>query len=212
MCDGPATSSEHVPPWSFFPPRLQGKALDTVPACVAHNEANAQDVEYVRNVLTIQYGTNTVAEEVSERAKASWDHSPKLFNRTFHDFQTAEVVGAATAEEIGVFTIDLPRVKRVVEAIAHALYYLEKCRSWPGRFEVFCAFHSEHSLKGLPDGSEARGRFSSARSYDARATNHPDVWELQVHESEQELIFAVRFYGGPWLYARRIGLVVAPGS
>lgn len=209
-CDAPATSDEHVPPWSFFPPRLQGKALETVPACAAHNEDNAPDVEYVRNVLAIQYGTNSVAEEVFERAKASWDHSPKLFNRTFHDFQTAEVAGAATAEEIGVFTIDLPRVKRVVEAIAYALYYREKGRAWPGRFEVFCALHSEQSLQGQPDGSEARGRFFCARPYEVHPTNHPDVWELQVHQSEQELIFAMRFYGGPWVYARRVGLIVAP--
>ena len=186
------TCDEHVPPRSFFPPRLQGKALDTVPACAAHNQDNGPHIEYVRNVLAIQYGTNAVAEEVSDRAKASWDHSPKLLKRTFSDFETAEVVGAATTEEIGVFTIDLPRVKRVVEAIAHGLYCRGKGRYRPGTFEIFCAFHSEQSLPGLPDGSEARGRFLSARPYEPRMTNHPNLWELQVHASEHELIFAMR--------------------
>lgn len=173
-----------------------------------HDRASEPVERFARDPPAL-HGTNAVAEEVAERAKASWDHSPKLFSRTFHDFQTAEVVGAATAEEIGVFTIDLPRVKRVARAIAHALYYREKGRSWPGTFEVFCAFHSEESLHGRADGSEARGRFFCARPYEVRTTNHPDVWELQVHESEQELIFAMRFYGGPWVYARRVGLVVA---
>jgi hypothetical protein len=208
MCAAPATSDEHVPPRSFFPERLQGKRLLTVPACATHNNSNAGDVEYVRGVLCIQYNTNATAEEVSERAEASWDHSPKLFNRTFEGMLSAEVVGGETVEEIGVFTVDLPRVKRVMEAIAHALYYLERGHAWPGTFEVFCAFHSERSLHGLPDGSERRGRLFCARSYSVRETLHPDVFELRVHASEPELIFAMRFYAGPWIYARRLGAVI----
>lgn len=208
MCDAPATSDEHVPPRSFFPPRLQGKRLLTVPACAAHNNDNAPDVEYLRGILCCQYGTNAVAEEVLEKAKASWDHSPKLFNRTFDGTMRAEVLGGETTEEIGVFKADLPRVKRVVEAIAHAVYYIERAHAWHGTFEIFCAFHSEESIQGLPDGSERRGRFFCARPYEVRQTLHRDVFELQVHESAGELIFAMRFYGGgPWLYARRRGVV-----
>ena len=160
-------------------------------------------------MLCIQYNTNATAEEVAEKAKASWDNSPKLFNRTFDGIVSAEVHGGEAVEEIGVFTVDLPRVKRVVEAIAHALYYLERGHAWAGTFEVFCAFHSEKSLQGLPDGSEARGRFFCARPYVVRETLHADVFELQVHESPEELIFAMRFYGGPWIYARRRGSVIA---
>jgi hypothetical protein len=208
VCDDPATTDEHVPPRSFFPPRLQGKRLLTVPACSTHNHGNAADVEYVRGVLCIQYGTNTTAEEVFDRAKATWDHSPKLFLRTFDDIVKAEVVGPAAVDEIGVFTIDLPRVKRVMEAIAHAIYYQERGHAWAGTFEIFCALHSEKSLQGLPDGSERQGRFLAARRYKKRETRHPDVWELQVHESDEELIFAMRFYGGPWIYARRRGAIV----
>jgi|GEM_PF-3463721 len=209
MCDAAATSDEHVPPRSFFPERLQGKRLLTVPACATHNNSNAGDVEYVRGVLCIQYNTNATAEEVAEKAKDSWDHSPKLFNRTFDGMASAEVHGGEMVEEIGIFTVDLPRVKRVVAAIAHAIYYLERGHAWPGTFEIFCAFHSEKSLQGLPDGSEERGRFFCARPYVIRETLHPDVFELQVHESPEELIFAMRFYGGPWIYARRHGNVIA---
>jgi hypothetical protein len=50
-------------PRSFFPERLQGKRLLTVPACEPHNNSNAGDIEYVRGVLCIQYNTNATAEE-----------------------------------------------------------------------------------------------------------------------------------------------------
>jgi hypothetical protein len=209
MCNAPATSDEHVPPQSFFAERQQGKRLLTVPACAAHNNENAGDVEYVRGILCCQYGTNATAEEVFEKAKASWDHSPKLFNRTFNGTATAEVLGGEIVEKIGVFTADLPRIKRVVKAIAHGIYYIERGHAWHGTFEVFCAFHSEKSLQGLSDGSERRGSFFCARPYALRETLHPDVFELQVHESPDELIFAMRFYGGPWMYARRRGVVLA---
>jgi hypothetical protein len=125
----------------------------------------------------------------------------------------ARIEIVASSEEIGAFKVDLARVKRVMEAIAHAVYYLERGQSWPGTFEIFCAFHSEKSLQGLPDGSERQGNFLAARPYVVRETLHPDVFELQVHESAAELIFAMRFYEGPWIYARRRGrVVVSPGG
>lgn len=72
MCHAIPSGDEHAPPQSFFPPRYQGKSLETVPSCDQHNLANAKDVEYVRGVLCIQYGTNKTAEEVFEKAKGSW--------------------------------------------------------------------------------------------------------------------------------------------
>jgi hypothetical protein len=206
MCEAAPTGDEHAPPQSFFPVRYQGKSLPTVPSCDAHNGANAKDVDYVRGVLCIQYGTNAIAEEVFATAQRSWDHSPKLFNRTFEGMVEAEVVGGEQTEEIGVFTIDLRRVKSVMCAIAHAVYYAERGHAWAGTFEIFCAFHSMESLQGLPDGSEKTGTWFAARPYAKRPTLHADVFEYQVHESN-ELIFAMRFYGGPWIYARRVGRV-----
>jgi hypothetical protein len=200
-----------VPPRSFFPQKYQGKRLLTVPSCEEHNGGNSKDVDYVRGVLCIQYGTNPTAEEVMETAKRSWDHSPKLFDRTFAGIVEAEVLGGAMPVTIGVFKIDLARVKTVMRAIAHAIYYIERGHAWAGTFEVFCAFHSEKSLQGLPDGSEEVGNWLARREYAERATLHPDVFEYQIHDSD-ELIIAMRYYGGPWIYARRVGRVVtAPG-
>lgn len=211
MCNAIPTGDEHAPAQAFFPPQYQGKSLETVPSCDKHNGANAKDVEYVRGVMCIQYGTNKTGEEVFEKAKGSWDKSPKLFNRSFDGMVKAEVVNGENSEEIGVFEMDLPRVKNVMSALAHALYYREKGHAWHGNFDVFCAFHSKKSLQGLPDGSERVGNWLAARKYIPRATLHPDVFEYQIHD-EAELIFAMRFYGGPWIYARRTGLIIAsPG-
>lgn len=135
------------------------------------------------------------------------DQSPKLFKRTFDGIMKAEVVNGEQSEEIGVFEIDLPRVKNVIAALAHAVYYRERGHAWHGTFEVFCAFHSKNSLEGLPDGSEGIGRWLADREYVGRSTLHPDVFEYQVHD-EKELIFVMRFYGGPWIYTRRVGRIV----
>lgn len=110
-----------------------------------------------------------------------------------------------------MFEIDLTRVKSVMPAIAHAIYYKERGHTWAGSFEIFCALRSERSLQGLADGSERIGTWLSRRKYENRPTLYPDVLEYQVHDSD-ELIFAMQFYGGPWIYARRVGrIVAAPG-
>jgi len=209
MCNSAATSKEHAPPESFFPRNYQGKRLVIVPSCNDHNHANAQDVEYVRNIFAIQYGTNSAAAEVAETVKRSWDHSEKLFNQTFREFGVAQVTSSDGSEETGVFRIDVARVERVITAIAHALFFLEKRQQWFGSFEVFCGFHSERSLQSLSDGTEARGEWFASRSYVQRATPYPDVFEYGIHEND-ELVFAMHFYARLWIYARRTGRVLAP--
>src|SRR6266487_4809319 len=114
VCCSPATSDEHAPPRSFFPPSYSKSRLLTVPACASHNLDNSMDVEYVRNVFAIMYGSNAAAEEVFEVAKRSWDHSDKLFNRTFHDVIEAEIGGE---ERTALFTVDLSRVQNIIRHI-----------------------------------------------------------------------------------------------
>src|SRR6185437_6074985 len=62
-CDQPATTREHVPPFSFFPEGHK-QNLITVPSCAAHNNANSKDVEYVRNIITTSFGVNSVGETI----------------------------------------------------------------------------------------------------------------------------------------------------
>jgi hypothetical protein len=194
---------------SFFPASYARKKLVTVPACATHNNDNAKDVEYVRNVICIQYGTNTAAEEVAEVAYRSWDRSDGLFKRTFHDIQTATV---DEEEEIGVFSVDLARVERVVAAIAQALFFLEIRTTPPAEHEVFCAFHSQASLQGRPDGTERIGAMLSRAAYTYRTTPFPEVFRYGIHHGGDVLIFAMGFYERLWCYAWfRVGASLSSG-
>jgi len=103
-------------------------------------------------------------------------------------------------------------IEAVAEAIAHALYYIEKGRSWPGTFDIFCTFHSRHSLQGLPDGTEKLGKWYASRPYEDRLSLHVDVFQHKIHESSSELVFAMCFYGRIWVYARRTGRVLTSAA
>jgi len=134
VCGAPKTSDEHAPPECFFPEGYNS-GLVTVPSCDDHNLKLSLDVEYVRNNLCGQHGTNLVAGRVLETAKASYDNSPKLFNRTFSNVQRIEFEG----EETGAYPIDLPRLKKVMKAIAYAMYFQDFGKRHEGDFDVFSA-------------------------------------------------------------------------
>ena len=176
MCDRPASSREHVPPRSFFPIG-QREGLWTVPSCPVHNLDNSKDVEYVRNVICIQRGTNATAEEAFEVAKRSWDRSPALFHRTFHDLRGVEIGG----EETGIFPFDLARVKRVILAVAHALAYRDFGREYIGQWHVFCA--TLLSRTPAPKWNDLRNMLMSAQ-FEPIATPKPDVFAYAIHRTE----------------------------
>jgi hypothetical protein len=194
MCDQPSSTREHVPPRSFFP---KGKRpnLWTVPSCPTHNLENNQDVEYVRNVIVTQLGTNATAENILEVAKRSWDHSPALFARTFHDF------GRVTVQEqqTGAFTFDLVRVKSVMSSVAHALAYRDFGRPYLGDWQVFCA--TLRSRKPAPDWDDFR-KLLGGGAYEPVVTPHPEVFEYGIHRTKPiGLIYRLVFYGGFIVFA-----------
>ncbi len=116
-----------------------------MPSCPTHNLDNHLDVEYVRNVIATQLGTNATAEQILEVAKRSWDYSPALFALTFHDIEAVIV----RAQEIGAFSFDLARVKSVMTAVAHAVVNRDFGRQYLGEWCVFCA--TLRSRKPTPD-------------------------------------------------------------
>ena len=114
MCDELAVGREHVPPKCFFPESLRTN-LVTVPSCAAHNHHNNLDVDYVRNILCTQRGSNKAAHEVFETTRRSFEHSPKLKSETFREGRLVIVDG----EKTGAYRVDLGRHARVMSSIAH---------------------------------------------------------------------------------------------
>jgi len=199
MCDKPGTTKEHVPPKSFFPPGRRTN-IWTVPSCPEHNIDNSRDVEYVRNAISIHYGTNTAAEEAFEVAKRSYDHSPALFNRTFRELQAIRVNG----QEVGQFPFDLPRVKAVVNAIVHALACRDFGRRYIGQWRIFCA--TLRSPEDAPPENVANWdqlrRTLEAVPYTSVAVPEPEVFSYGIGRlNGGGFVYRLVFYGGFVVYA-----------
>jgi hypothetical protein len=188
MCPADESTREHVPPRAFFPKALR-QNLWTVPSCAAHNLDNSADVEYVRNAVCIQDGTNAIGEQVFEVAKRSWTRSPGLFRRTFQSLRTL-LIGET---EKGVFPLDLPRVERIMLAIAHGLAYRDFGRGYIGAWRIFCA--TLKSQGATPEWDALREMVSSA-SYEDLIAPVPSVFAYAVHRMDAGFIYRMTFYEG----------------
>lgn len=167
-CEALATTREHVPPRAFFPSGFR-ENLWTVPSCALHNLDNSLDVEYVRNVICVQRGTNAVAQAAFETAKRAWERSPALFNRTFNEVREVIIEGEAA----GVFPFDLARIKTVVSAMCRALAYRDFGRGYEGDWRVFCA--SLRSEQASPEWDRFRAMLSDSQ-FTTVTTPQPQVF------------------------------------
>jgi hypothetical protein len=194
MCDQRSSTREHVPPRSFFPKSMR-ENLWTVPSCKKHNLGNNLDVEYARNVISGQRGTNHITKGFFEAAKRSYDQSPALFSRTFRDFREVAVDNETT----GAFRFDLNRVKKVMVAICHALAYRDFGRECIGNWGIFCS--TLRSWEPTPDWDRLGSMLSSAE-YAIVATPYADVFTYGIHETAPTgFIYRLIFYGGFIVYA-----------
>ncbi len=192
MCDAAATSEEHAPPESFFPEGYRSN-LVKVPSCPAHNEANSKDVEYVRNVISTQHGTNGAATLIFEKTKRSFDNSPKLAARTFRDLRPVMIEG----QETGAFPIDLPRHRRVMEAIAYALYFHDFGKKHRGDWQIFTPSfkYAANVHQGASDPWENFRAYVESGQYKSMPVPHPGVFKYGLIEMEQgQIIYRFEFY------------------
>jgi hypothetical protein len=192
MCDAIATSVEHAPPKCFFPEGYRTNLI-TVPSCVEHNEGNSEDVEYVRNVISTQHGTNDLAAKVFEKTKRSLEYSPKLMTRTFRELRPVLMEG----EETGAFPVDLARHKSVMRAIAYALYFRQYRKKHRGDWRIFTpTFGYARSLyRGEPDPWERFRRLVESGHYSPMPVPHPAVFKYGLIEMDHnQTIYRFEFY------------------
>ena len=191
-CDQSATTMEHASPRSFFPKGHRNKLI-RVPSCEFHNNANSKDVEYTRNVISTYLGVNPLGEQhFLDKGVRSLEHTPALLHTIFSDIRPVKVAG----QEVGVYTMDVNRVKNVMNACLTALHFREtgeKISTW----EVVLP------NLGLSNATPEEVRlwrqaFSAFLliPYHARPVGSPDVFEYAVGQIEGGHVYQMRFYKG----------------
>ena len=197
-CTEPATTREHYPPYSFFPAG-NNVNLTTVPSCDLHNNANSRDVEYVRNIITTVLGVNQVGEaHFLDKSMRSFDRSPKLLNATFADIKPVQINGGIS----GVFTVDIARVKAVMEACVRAIHFAETSER---RSDWEIVVPNLMFKDGVPEitvsGWMQLLSMLGSLPYTLRTTSNPDVFEYGATDIAGGHVYALRFYKAFQVYA-----------
>jgi len=132
----------HVPPKGLFSKPYPADLI-TIPCCAKCNAAFARDDEYFRVALltsewlseleATQSALDSVARSL-QRAEAAG-----FAQLIASSFSIRENDSEGTADL--VFTLDKPRIFRVVERIIHGLYYHELRRPVPASQQVLAALH-----------------------------------------------------------------------
>jgi hypothetical protein len=151
------------------------------------------DVEYVRNVIASQHGTNAVAAKVFETAQRSWSRSPRLLSRTFRELQPVEYEG----NETGAFRIDLARHRTVMEAIAYAIYFATRGRKHYGDWRIFTPSfkYAPAILDGKPDPWESMRNLLASGACRPLAMPEPEVFTCgEVANDQDQVIYRFEFY------------------
>jgi hypothetical protein len=143
MCDKVATTREHVPPQGLFPeskafkkigkeiPDMR-KNLITVPSCEAHNTAKSNDDAFLRDVLTMCQGTNTIGQaQFLAKVKKSIDTNRRKLSEFKFDNQVVSL-----KDELGEYetqamsAVDLSPFNSAIHKIVRALYFHHFKEKW----------------------------------------------------------------------------------
>jgi hypothetical protein len=117
MCDSPGNTEEHVPPKCFFESKDR-QGLARVPSCAKHNLDNSADVEEIRNNITLFDGINAYGTNIAKtKTLGSFLRNPKMFWRMYRGSAEVNLDG----RDVILNRINMPRFKKVMEAIGYAL-------------------------------------------------------------------------------------------
>ena len=197
-CDSKATTKEHVPPNSFFP-KGHREDLLTVPSCEKHNCDNSDDVEYVRNIITLSIQANDKARELFEKkVLKSLSRNSRLTKETFVDMFDTVVEGQLT----GGFTINLEKFDLIFNSIGKALFFKDFNKTHPYPFKVFTEslFFREH----IPE--EQYKIFNSVSGYISnlgfveKKTSNPVIFRYSIYNDKFGIAYKLVLYEGFVVY------------
>ena len=130
LCDNEATSDEHCPPQSFFPPGRRNNLI-TVPSCSTHNEETSMDDEYVRNVIAMTKGNNDVgANHFKNKGLRSLQRSVGLSNITFRNPKQLNFIKDDDKSKTMAVEVDRNRFDKVMRKIAYGIFYFKFNHTW----------------------------------------------------------------------------------
>jgi hypothetical protein len=134
-----ATTVDHIPPRCLFD--RQPATLIKVPSCFPCNNGASMDDEYFRTVLSFRHDVDHPDAEVARQAALRSLTRPEApgwraaFLRSAREVQLRTEAGLYLGPA-GVYTVDTPRVDRVVRRIVTGLLYGETGKPLPAGYET----------------------------------------------------------------------------
>lgn len=132
ICGKKGTSKEHVPAKCFFPNEEKyRKNLITVSSCSIHNEDTSKDDEYVKNIITMYVGNNSIAfKQFINKSIKSLEKNDSLFKETIQNPKKIYIRTSNKKEKTIAFEIDRNRFDNVIKKISYALFFNNYKEIW----------------------------------------------------------------------------------
>lgn len=116
-CGAPATTREHAPPKSFFPPKANLQ-LKTVPSCEKHNNAKSGDDQYLLAHICMNTGAGgNLPKTIFLRSIVPQLEFSEKFHKRLAD-GAKPLPGGAVA-----YKVDLERFDAFFDSLCHAVYF-----------------------------------------------------------------------------------------
>ena len=132
MCDGLATSREHVPPLCFFPEHKDIPEKDyrvnliTVPSCEEHNSRKSDDDSYIFFLISSSLSSRSVAQaQFSTKIIRALRRRPQM-----RSFISRNIPIKIQGEESIAYEVYRDRFDRVMVHIACGLYFHTYAENW----------------------------------------------------------------------------------
>lgn len=194
-CGADSTTNEHVPPKSFFP-ESDRINLITVPSCEKHNNDNSNDVEYVRNIISMHFSNNEKGlNHFQQKTFRSFQHSIGLFRTTLQN-STKIILGG---QETLSFEINLDRYNNVFDAIGRALYFRDYNKIFEDEWIVHnYSLYTQDVIKtGLPDKAHIEiNKMLDALPFENKSTSNPTIFKYWLFNDSGKSTYRLEFYEG----------------
>ena len=201
ICGKPSTSDEHAPARCFFPKGKRNQLI-TVRSCAEHNEDTSDDDEYVRNLIVMSLGNNSVAlDHFKDKGVGSFNHSTALLVETTGVKKTVYIQeNDDTLTPTYAFKIDRKRINFILSKIAYALFFWKYRTPWNRSLNVATEFlltEDQDTDDLLNDLIQEAKEFDHLLKYMGA---NPDVFQFVFLSSEEtdphDQILRLKFYEG----------------